>query len=196
MIHANHDGHYLNALRWNSCIAAARDDTDVFIQVDDVRLRTDFIHQHVKWHVNSAEYVVTGAKFEGEDETWELASCRRARLAGPHGAPNRVNYLAAWGASLSYTYSMVRKVWHAPYDRPFDERMRGWGFQEVELIYRMEMQGALVVYDPSAGVFHRNHLQSRELGRGLDRDALVSQGYELNERYFRKKHSLDELPWQ
>lgn len=189
-----HEADYLNALRWNECIAAADPGSEVFIQVDDVRLRPDFLRQHLKWH-QKASMIVTGAKFEGDEPTWELAACRRSHLAGPDGEARTVSaWTAAWGASLSYPRALVEAVSAEPCDLPFDERMTGWGLHEVEMVYRMTLAGGSLIYDPAAGVFHQNHTASSEAARGIDRSRAVEEGYQHNEKYVCAKHNLDNLP--
>jgi len=195
VLSVNHEDDYLSAKRWNQCISASSPQTEVFIQIDDVRLRSDFIHQHVKWHTGLGEYLITGAKFEGDDETWDLNACRRSVLAGLNGSASECNFLAIWGASLSFTRKIVDRVWKEPYDKPYDERMRGWGFQETEFAYRVQSTGTKLIYDPAAGVFHKNHSKETEIHRGLEREMLVQKGMEQNERYLCVKHNLRELPW-
>ena len=69
---------------------------------------------------------MTGAKFEGDRETWDPASCRRARLAGADGSARELTaWTAVWGASLSYPRALVAALWREPFERPFDERMTG-----------------------------------------------------------------------
>jgi GT2 family glycosyltransferase len=189
------EGDYLSAKRWNECIAAASSRHEVLIQVDDVRVKPDFITNHVRWHRKDGLTVITGAKFEGDDETWELTSCRRAHLAGPRGAGREVAaWTAVWGASLSYPRRLVEALWCDPYERPFDERMVGWGFHEVEFAYRAVRVGARAVYDPSVGVFHQNHTPRNDRGRGLNHQRHQTLDSAKNEEYVRVKHDLVELP--
>jgi GT2 family glycosyltransferase len=189
-----HEADYLNAKRWNECIAAADPASEVFIQVDDVKTRPDFLRQHLKW-LQHPGTVVTGAKFEGDEATWDLAACRRAHLAGPEGEARSVSACtAAWGASLSYPRSLVEEVTAKPFDLPFDERMTGWGLHEVEMVYRMTLAGGNLVYDPAAGVFHQNHTTTSEAARGIDRARVVEEGYQRNEKYVCAKHGLSSLP--
>ncbi len=195
VLFVRHKADYLSAKRWNQCIAESSPHTEVFVQIDDVQLRPDFLRQHIKWHIQDSDFLVTGAKFEGEGETWDLKACQRNVLAGPNGSAAECNFLAAWGASLSFTRKMMERVYQEPYERPYDERMTGWGFQETEFAYRMQRAGTKIIYDPKAGVFHRNHSNKDELLRGLDRDRLVSKGKAENERYMCEKHRLQDLPW-
>lgn len=190
-----HEADYLSARRWNQCIAAASEQTEVFIQIDDVRVRADFIGQHAKWHGKGDQHLVTGAKFEGQSETWELSACQRGRLAGADGAAAETEFFTAvWGASLSFPRTLMEKIYRPPYELPYDERMSGWGFHEVEFAYRMKKAGAKIIYDPAAGVFHQDHTAESEAQRGLLREKLLKEGIENNEHYLLRKHGLTELP--
>jgi glycosyltransferase involved in cell wall biosynthesis len=188
-----HESHYQSARRWNQCIEASSPRTEVFVQVDDVRLRPDFLRQHVKWHARGM-YLVAGAKFEGSAETWELSACARARLAGPAGGwQTDIPATAVWGASMSYPRSILAAACGLPQERPFDEAMSGYGHHEVEFALRLQRAGARTVYDPAAGVFHRDHAPN-EPERGLKRRQLVSQGLRMNAAYVCEKHGLASLP--
>ena len=189
-----HDADYLNARRWNEAIAACRRNTDAYIQIDDVEMRSDFVARHAWWHAQPEDYLVTGSKFEADETTWDLATCQRGHLAGP-GSEARIvpQYTAVWGASMSYSRKGIERIYHPPFEIPYDERMNGWGYHEVEFAYRMQRAGTIIVYDPRVGVFHKNHVQSGELKRGLDRDRLVSGGSIRNEQYMLEKHRLPGL---
>ena len=190
-----HEADYLSAKRWNQCIAAASARSQVLIQIDDVRLRSDLIRQHIKWHQKGPSFLVTGAKYEGPTETWDLSSCRRARLAGPKGEASETTiFTAVWGASMSFSRRLMERVYRPPYDLPYDEQMSGWGFHEVEMAFRMKQAGAQMVYDPAAGVFHEDHSPESEARRRLNREKLVEVGIKNNEHYLLGKHKLTELP--
>jgi GT2 family glycosyltransferase len=195
LLRCQHLGDYLNAKRWNQCVKAAEYKTAVFIQVDDVRVRPDFIMQHIKWHLGTDDWLVTGAKYEGDSIAWDLAMCRRSSLAGRDGiASEFFSCKAVWGASLSFTRRAVDKVYNSPYDIPYDERMIGWGYHEVEFALRMQMRGVRLVYDPAAGVFHKNHSLLAETRRGFNREILIKDGEKQNIQYILEKHNLQDLP--
>ncbi len=190
-----HEADYMSATRWNECIAATDPSTALLIQVDDVRVRPDFVQQHVKWYAEGKPCLVTGAKYEGDHVAWDLASCRRAHHAAVDGGARVITaWSAAWGASLSYPRTLVDAVIEKPYDLPYDERMIGWGYHEVELAYRMVRAGAALVYDPAAGVFHKNHTDQTESRRGIDRAGALADGTHRNVRYLCDKHGLDSIP--
>lgn len=195
VLSCSHEGDYLSARRWNQCIASSSPQSQVFIQIDDVRVRTDFIRQHIKWHAQGPWFLVTGAKFEGPSEVWGLPACRRSSLAGPQGKAVEVeSFTAVWGASLSFSRALMNSVYQAPYELPYDEQMTNWGYQEVELAFRMKKAGAHIIYDPAAGVFHQDHNAETEARRGLSRQSLVRSGTENNQQYILKKHGLNEIP--
>ncbi|MCI0560427.1 MAG: hypothetical protein MN733_18225, partial [Nitrososphaera sp.] len=140
------------------------------------------------------DWLVTGAKFEADSLTWKLSKCRRRSLAGPNGTASEIFACkAVWGASLSFNARSMSRVIHPPHDIPYDERMVGWGYHEVEFAMRMQKMGARLAYDPAAGVFHQNHVRATEETRGLRRAELIRDGEERNIRYILEKHGLKEL---
>jgi GT2 family glycosyltransferase len=190
-----HQGDYLSALRWNECVATASAGSTVLIQVDDVRVRPDFVARHVTWHAGPDLVLVTGAKFEGDAETWDLNSCRRAHLAGSDGRSARTeHWTAVWGSSLSYSRRLLDILTVGEFDRPFDTRMSGWGFQEVEFAFRAAQAGARLVYDPAVGVFHQNHTPVHDQGRGIDHAVEKARGEQRNQSYVLAKHGLARMP--
>lgn len=195
LVHREHEAHYLTARRWNECIAAADPNTRIWIQVDDVRVRPDFVARHVQWHTDGILRLVTGAKFEGDAETWSLEHCRRGVLAGEGGtARSGVPWTASWAASMSYRSELVTMLSASDHEQPFDTRMVGYGMHEVEFGGRAHLAGAVVVYDPAAGVFHQNHSAHNDDGRGIDHAAEVAAAWQGNYDYICAKHGLAELP--
>lgn len=196
ILYRKHTEDYMSSKCWNECIAAASSKTSVFIQVDDIVPRPDLIKQHIKWHSRGENFVVTGAKFEADQETWKLTDCRRNFLS-TSGIPVFCDFQAAWGASLSFAKKWTSPIYQLPYDKPFDERMSGWGYQETEFALRMVKNGARVIYDPKAGVFHRKHTYDSENARNLEREKLITIGSQKNIEYLCQKHGMEELPeWE
>lgn len=190
-----HEADYLSARRWNECIAASDPASSVFVQVDDVRLRPDFVRRHVAWHTEPGLTLATGARFEADEITWDLESCPRAHLAGPDGKARQTDlWTAFWGASLSYSRELVGALSTDEHHQPFDSRMTGWGFHEVEFAYRAAQAGARLIYDPAVGVFHQRHTPVNDQGRGVDHARQVTVGADKNELYVMRKHGLDALP--
>lgn len=189
-----HQSDYMSARRWNQCISHGIENSDVFIQLDDVLTHPDFIRQHVKWHMQAVDYLVTGSKFEGDHETWRLEACRRASLATKDGGANEISfYKAVWGASLSFRKTLMERVFHPPFECPYDERMVGWGYHEIELALRMHNVGGRIIYDPAAGVYHQDHTPESERKRGFNREKLIEAGSSFNLEYIRRKHQITDL---
>jgi glycosyltransferase involved in cell wall biosynthesis len=190
-----HSADYSSARLWNRAVSIASPLTELFVQLDDVRLRPDFLRAHAKWYSHSSPCLVTGAKFEGDEITFAKESCRRSVLCAQGESSVRLDHFTAiWGASLSFSRMALEMVFQLPFDTPYDERMTGWGYQEVELAYRMEKAGVILLYDQAAGVFHKNHEPVKELERGIDRAHAIAVGQEKNIRYLLEKHGLAELP--
>ena len=195
LLRREHEADYLSARRWNECIAAADPVSAVLVQLDDVRARPDLIERHARWHADSALRMVTGAKFDADVERWDLASCARGHLAASDGGARVVEpWTAVWGASLSFSRTLVERLRREPHDRPYDERMVGWGFHEVEFAYRAAREGATIVYDPAVGVFHRRHGPIADRGRRINHARRREVDGARNERYVLAKHQLAALP--
>jgi glycosyltransferase involved in cell wall biosynthesis len=189
-----HEADYLSAKRFNQCVARASESAEVFVHVEDAMVRPDFIWQHVKWHLQSVPCLVTGAMFEGLKLTWDItASDPDRRYLSLDGDPVECDFQAAWAKSMSYTRAMISAIWKEPYDRPFDERMTGWGYHEIEFAWRMLQAGARIIYDPAAGVFHPPHIEAKEKQRGFDRADLINEGEPKNIDYLCRKHGLSGL---
>lgn len=194
VLRRTHDADYLSAQRWNECIGSAPD-SSVFVQVDDVRVRRDFVRAHARWHNGDGSVVVAGPKIEGDEVTWDLSRCARAHLAGPNGeARETPHWTACWGASLSYSRDLVEMLTTSEYERPFDSRMTGWGYHEVEFACRAAAAGARIVYDPAVAIFHQAHTPVNDTGRGLDHADHKAAGATKNEKYLLHKHGLTVLP--
>ncbi len=191
IISVNHTGDYLSAKRFNQCIAQASPWAVAFVHIEDAYVKPDFVMQHIKWHMQDVPALVSGAIFEGESETWDFTSCERARVYAKFGRPLECDFRAIWAKSMSYSRESMERIWREPYDRPFDERMTGWGYHEVEFAWRMHQAGVKMVYDPAAGVYHPPHTEATESARGFDREELLGCGRTQNLHYLLEKHSVD-----
>jgi glycosyltransferase involved in cell wall biosynthesis len=192
-----HERDYQSSKRWNQCIAATSPRSTVLVQIDDVRLRPDFLSRHAAWHAGDRLRLVSGAKFEttAREPSFELSTCRRGVLSAD-GSATLCPFVSIWGASLSFRRELLELVLRPPFENPYDDRMAGWGWHEVELAYRMERAGAQLVYDPGAGVYHQVHDDSIEIERrGLRRAEEVTRSSVANQVYLREKHHLASLPW-
>jgi len=194
VLRREHEADYLCSKRRNECVAAADPGTDVFVHVDDIRVRPDFVRLHAEHHAAGDLKIVTGAQSTGDELNWDFEKCQRRHLAGPNSEARATHHwMAMWGCSYSYPRRLSDLLNDGEFDRPFDERMTDWGGHESEFAYRAYSAGAELVYDPAVGVFHQDHTETRDAARGLDYEERVRAGSEKNMAYIVAKHGLAEL---
>jgi GT2 family glycosyltransferase len=194
-------GMYSHAVLFNELLRLANPESDVFIHVEDVRLRPDFLIQHAKWHCTEEAFVVTGPMCEGHIKTFEPSACSRWALMGMSGVSSRAYrccFQAVFAKSMSYPRILLNKLKELGDPNPFDASMGGWGYHETEFAYRAELSGAICVYDVECAVYHPPHDAKTELEyRGVDRARAQSEGTAQNVEYLCRKHGLTTLPeWQ
>jgi glycosyltransferase involved in cell wall biosynthesis len=195
VLRRDHEGDYLCSLRRNECNAAADPEATVFVHVDDVRVRPDFVRLHAQHHAAQELRVVSGAQSTGAELNWAFEKCLRRHLAGPDGqARTTHHWMAMWGCSFSYPRRLAEMLHDGEFDRPFDERMTDWGGHESEFACRAHLAGAELIYDPAVGVFHQDHTKAEDAARGLDYEERKRVGSEKNMAYIRRKHGLTEIP--
>lgn len=191
---------YAHAELFNELIRLSADETDRFVHVEDVRVRSDFLAQHAKWEGGDTLSLVTGPSCERNTETFDPSACDRWELmtmSGEESTAYRCGFRSVWAKSMSYSQTLVEQFRDT--NGPFDERMSDWGYHEVEFAYRAANEAnARCVYDTGCAVYHppHNRRDEREY-RGLNRDQLTANGEEKNVVYICEKHGLSELPsWQ
>jgi len=191
-------GNYSHAALFNELLRLATPTTEVFVHVEDVRLRPDFLAQHAKWHRDHSFNLVTGAMFEGPQETYEAAACSRwklMRIAGAGAAAYECCFQSVFAKSMSYTTALRDRLTIPAGGGPFDVAMTGWGYHETEFAYRAVVGGATCIYDLDCGVYHPAHATRDEHEyRSIEREVLRRNGTEQNVRYLCRKHGIDGLP--
>lgn len=193
-------GTYSHAMLFNEMLRLAPADCDVFVHVEDVRLRPDFLRQHAKWHTGGRHNLVTGPMCEAPDETFNPEACSRWSLmkdAAAESGACRCCFQAIFAKSMSYSRDLVSSLTPSGGNGPFDEAMVGWGYHETEFAFRASHAGWTCVYDRACAVFHPPHGARDERYRGIDRDALRTEGTDRNLAYLCDKHEIAEMPgWQ
>lgn len=183
---------------FNELVALADDDTDVFVHVEDVRLRQDYLHHHAKWHRPGRMNLVTGPMCEAPFETFEPAACDRWELMemGGEAEAYRCGFRSIWAKTMSYPRELATQLTELGGGSPFDAEMEDWGYHEVEFAYRAAYHGdAQCIYDTNCGVYHRPHNSRDEsTHRGIDREAQQKKGEERNIEFICKKHDIESLP--
>jgi len=191
-------GMYCHAMLLNELVRLAHPATEVYVHVEDVRLRSNFLLQHAKWHRTNSHFLVTGPMCEGPVETFDPSACARWRLmemSGTRCDAYRCCFQAVYAKSMSYSRALLNALGNGNLAGIFDESMTGWGYQETEFAYRAEASGATCVYDARCGVYHPAHNVRDELNyREIDRAQQIAEGSRQNTHYLCRKHGLPELP--
>lgn len=191
-------GRYRHAALLNELLRLADPASDVYVHVEDVRLRPDFLGQHAKWHQNTEAFLVTGPMCEGPIETFEPSACQRWRLMEMSGVSvrsYRCCFQAIFAKSMSYSRALVAKLSNAGVAGLFDDQMTGWGYHETEFAFRSERAGAVCVYDIDCGVYHHVHNVRDELKyRLIDCEKIQAEEGRQNAGYLCQKYGLSELP--
>jgi len=191
-------GTYSHAMLFNELLRLTNPKSDVFIHLEDVRLRPDFLLQHAKWHRTEATFLVTGPICEAHVETFEPSACSRWKLmqmSGVHSQAYRCCFQAVFAKNMSYSRVLLDNLKKSGDPEPFDASMSGWGYHETEFAFRAERIGATCVYDVNCAVYHPTHSTRDELEyRGVDRSRLKSEGTARNVEYLCRKHGLSRLP--
>lgn len=194
-------GAYSHAALFNEMLRLADPGSEVFIHVEDVRLRSDFLSQHAKWHTRSEPVLVNGPMCEAPTETFAPDACSRwalMEMSGVRCAAYRCCFQAIFAKGMSYSRGLKDALDEPSGRGPFDDGMTGWGYHEVEFAFRAQNAGALCIYDVSCGVYHPPHNARDEAGyRKLKSEALRADGSARNIDYMCRKHGLSELPeWE
>ena len=191
-------GIYCHATLLNELLRLAHRASEVYVHVEDVRLRSNFLLQHAKWHRTDSHFLVTGPMCEGPVETFDPSACARWRLmemSGTYCDAYRCCFQAVYAKSMSYSRSLLEAFENGDVAGFFDESMTGWGYQETEFAFRAEASGAICVYDTACAVYHPAHNARDELNyRKIDRPQKIAEGSSRNAQYLCRKHGLPELP--
>lgn len=194
-------GKYAHASLFNELLRLANPSSSVFIHVEDVRLKKNFISRHARWHKGKKLFLVSGSMCEGPKINFNPAADRRwplMQMAGQGSEAFACCFQAIFAKSMSYTRVLTDKLKVDGETDVFDSQMSGWGYHEVEFAYRATLVGATCVYDTGCAVYHPPHRYKNEIQRReINREAAIREGQERNVSYLCKKHGLPRLPdWQ
>lgn len=192
---------YSHSSLFNELLRLAHPASEAFVHVEDVRVRSDFLSQHAKWHTGDGCRLVTGPMCEAPTETFDPKACQRwelMRMSGTETDAYRCCFQAIYAKSMSYAEPLRRALTESAAIGPFDEAMTGWGYHETEFAFRATLAGATCVYDLRCGVYHPSHQLRDEIAyRGIDRKQAREEGTARNIEYLCRKHGLARLPeWE
>lgn len=191
-------GIYSHARIFNQLLKLADPGSEVFVHIEDSRVRPDYLRRHANWHQGDSLALVTGPMCEGAAETFAPEACGRWELMQMSGATvdaYKCCFQAIFAKSMSYRRRLAGQLTDGLSGGPFDEAMSGWGYHETEFAYRAEAAGVLCVYDVRCGVYHPSHEARDDLEyRGVNRDSMMKEGASKNVAYLCAKHGLSALP--
>lgn len=127
----------------------------VLLGDDDVIPKSDMVAEHLAWHARypAPSFAIVGAVFWSPEvhptplmKWWGLNGLR---FDPPHmKAGHEVSYAAGLFLNTSAKISFLRA------NGLFDERFREYGYEDVELAYRLVNKGFHMIYNPGAVGFH------------------------------------------
>ena len=183
----------------NRAIEAATGDVVVMTDGDQV-LAPDFVAEHLRCHRHRPDLVVIGHRYYLADGPVDrdALSAGEVRAALPPVAEHDERDLIL--GELSENLAAVATRWHFLYGcnasvrrqhlleaGGFDERIRRWSFEDVELGYRLWRRGLSFVHDRYAEVYH--FVQHRS-------NADQYAAWRENFAYFTTKHPRLEVTLQ
>jgi len=157
--HASHDGNKGRAATCNLAISLARGDI-IIICDNDFELPSGCVAAHLRSHEGKSGIIVIGALENIHTRrtiyTDFLDTFQKAHNAWCEGHAGHLPFIY-FRANASF------KKRELPQGLLFNESFRSWGFEDIELGYRLEQSGLRLIYDPEAGVRHYLSEDSFEL---------------------------------
>ena len=167
----------------NAGLQVATGDVVVFID-SDVLVEPDFLAEHLRLHAATNHTAVVGGRRhlppgvsdpagvalrrDGREALLDLYSYNMACLAHP--------WSLAYGCNLSIDRRLLERA--AP--TGFDESFAGWGLEDQELAYRLDLHGARFAYARAVTVAHLHHDRTMTAARFAE--------WKANLRHFVDKH--------
>lgn len=138
----------------------------VLLGDDDVIPKSDMVAEHLAWHARYPDpsFAVVGSVFWSPEvhptplmKWWGLNGLR---FDPPHmKAGHEVSYAAGLFLNTSAKVSFLRA------NGLFDERFRQYGYEDVELAYRLVKKGFHMIYNPDAVGFHYKRVSFSDMCR-------------------------------
>lgn len=193
--HQDHDGYGAGRAR-NLGASRATGDVLVFIDADCVPA-PGLVAAHARWHAVAGNLVVIGSRHHLDTTDLSVEAIRSGELPAPSGRPadfRRVFYRRttdlrfgdeAYRALVSSNFSVRTELFHAV--GGFSDLFRRWGGEDTELGWRLFSNGAFIIPDNEAVIFHQTQIDGAEGWREEARrhnDALIQTL--IPHRFYRK----------
>jgi glycosyltransferase involved in cell wall biosynthesis len=158
----------------NKGIKIARGKYIVFIG-DDIYPETRWLSEHMKFHEQNKGIAVLGLTLWPKE--WEINEFMR--YLAPNGPQFNYGLIkdannCGWDFFLTSNISLER-IWFE--HDVFDENFRGWGYEDLELGYRLEKKGLRIVFNDKAVAYHHHYYNSPEPFLKMQENAAISAVY-------------------
>lgn len=183
----------------NAGIRAASGDLVVFADGDQI-IDPLFLQEHIRCHRARPGIVAIGFRDYLAPGTVDLPALGRSFTAEAFPPIVAVDERAQVTDTLSQNLANLATGWHFLYGcnfsvraehllavGGFDEDIKKWSFEDVELGYRLHRRGLTLVHNPFSRVYHQDHPES---------DAERYADWRDNFAYFAAKHPGPEVRLQ
>ncbi len=181
----------------NVAIEAAKGNIIVFND-DDTLVTPDFLNQHYDYHKENEKVVIIGQRKQAYMRTVDVPKIKESDIA------TLISYLSKHAKLDIYSFctnlvfekigisshwiggvtgNMSVKKEHLINCGKFDTNFKGWGFEDIELSYRLALNGLKFLYTSNAVNYHLEHAR--------DRKQMIKEMY-LNIEYFYTKYAQSE----
>ncbi len=187
ILHAVHQANTGQRMARNHALKKAKGRVVLFMG-DDIYATETFLEEHVRFHEDRP------------DSEWACLGLTEWAGSAPvtpymhwltHGGPQFAYPLLKEGqfATFWFFYTSNLSLKKSMLEREqFDESFRGYGWEDIELGYRLQKQGLKLIYQPKALAHHDHPMQEDSL-----RGKMMAIG--KNARVFQKKHpEISVLP--
>lgn len=142
---------------------------------DDIFPETCWLSEHIKLHERNKRIAVLGLTLWPRD--WKINDFMKYLAPnGPqfnYGIIKDINN-CGWDFFLTSNISL-EKTWFE-HDL-FDENFRGWGYEDLELGYRLEKKGLRIVFNDKAIAYHHHYYDNPETFLKKQKNAAISALY-------------------
>jgi len=127
---------------------------------DDIIPEKNWLYEHIKIHKKKKNVAVLGLTLW--PKKWRINKFMRYLAPkGPQFNYWKIKNKEDCGWEFFWTSNIsLEKKWFAK-DK-FDENFRGWGYEDLELGYRLEKRGLEIIFNPKAVAYHYHYYDKPE----------------------------------
>lgn len=163
---ALHQSNSGQATARNRGIKAARGQI-LLLGQDDIYASPGFLKAHVEFHKSHPQ---ENQAVLGLTEWWPEAPVTPFMQWLTHGGPQFAYHLLQAGQTVSYWFfytSNISLKTQLLKDHPFDESFSSYGWEDIELGYRLMKQGLTLHYQPQALAWHDHFMDEKDFKKRM-----------------------------